>query len=98
MTKILTRVVSDPKDLSMLSKKDIAVHFSTRPRLVQIVDVLIACPRLKRISINPSTETYFGKAARKLLEYAEVELLVTSESWGTRHDLHDGMAEICEDA
>jgi len=98
MTKILTRVVSDPKDLSMLSKKDIAVHFSTRPRLVQIIDTLIACPRLRRISISPSTDAYFGKAARKLLEYAEVELLVTSESWGTRHDLHDGLVEIGDEA
>lgn len=97
MSKLMTRIVSDPKDLSRLSRKDIAVHFSRRPKLSQIVAVLDACPRLQRISISKSMNVTFGPGLRALLEHEGIELLVTT-AHGTRSDLHDGMEEIGEDA
>mgnify|MGYP003808342911 CR=1 FL=1 len=94
----MTRIISDPKDLSRLSRKDIAVHFSRRPKLSQIVAVLDACPRLQRISIGKSMNATFGPGLRALLEHEGIELLVTNGAHGTRSDLHDGMEEIGDDA
>ncbi len=91
---MITRIISDPADLSSLSRKDTAIHFSRRPKLTQLLDVLTMCPRLKRISICPTMAEHFGAAARKLLERAGIELVVSDAAWGARHEMSGGVVDI----
>ncbi|MCK9571181.1 DUF1699 family protein [Candidatus Pacearchaeota archaeon] len=94
---MLTRIISDPSNLSGLTRKDTAVHFSRRPKLTQLLDVLTTCPRLKRISICPTIAEHFGQAARKLLEREGIELVVSDAAWGARHEMSGGLVEMGED-
>jgi len=91
---MLTRIISDPTNLSTLDKRDIAVHLSRRPKTTQIIEILATCPRVKRISISPSTNVHLSESIRKLLAWAGIELLVTNDAWGKRHELGGGLVEI----
>jgi hypothetical protein len=91
---MLTRIIPDPANLSALDKRDVAVHLSRRPKTAHIIEILATCPRLKRISISPSTDVHLSESIRKLLAWAGVELLVTDGAWGKRHELVGGLVEI----
>jgi hypothetical protein len=92
--RMLTRIIPDPANLSALDKRDIAVHISRRPKTTHIIEILATCPRLKRISISPSTDVHLSESIRKLLAWAGIELVVTNAAWGKRHELVDGLVEI----
>jgi hypothetical protein len=81
-------VIGREKKLTEVTPRTNAVHFSYRPNMDDILDLLEKCMKIKVISIPPSYNKTLAKGIRKLAKLMNIEIKVSTEAWGTRTDIN----------
>jgi hypothetical protein len=90
-------ILGKRENMNRVTSKTTAVHFSYRPNMCDVLEVMNKTKALKKIYLSESSMKTTSKSMKKLLEMNEIGLCdAGTKFWGARTDV-DQTVEINEE-